>query len=170
MSHWQEILFSLHRWICIRSSPINWKHGGSHSLKPTLIISDVKTNNIHVRLSSSTARSGADLILLGFELHWVSCFELRLISDFFAPFLNRTLISDYISRVQSPDGFFPNSYAAACFEPTAVEFHQTGTFEVRSTDWATAPRLILYCLKSWHKADRALNNLQALYELETCRA
>ena len=104
MSHWQGILFSLHRWICIRSSPINWKHGGSHSLKPTLIIADVKTSNIHVRLSSSTARSGADLILLGFELHCVCCFVLRLISDFFAPFLNRPLISDYLGRVRSPDG------------------------------------------------------------------
>ena len=31
-------------------------------------------------------------------------------------------------------GFFPNSYAVACFEPTLVELHQTGTFEGLSTD------------------------------------
>ena len=36
-------------------------------------------------------------------------------------------------------GFFPNSSAAACFEPMLVELHQTGTFKGRSTNWATAP-------------------------------
>ena len=40
-------------------------------------------------------------------------------------------------------GFFPNSYAAACFEPTSVELHQAGAFEGRSTNWATAPQLLV---------------------------
>ena len=31
--------------------------------------------------------------------------------------------------------FFLPPYAAAWFEPTSVELHQTGTFEGRSTDW-----------------------------------
>ena len=34
-------------------------------------------------------------------------------------------------------GFFPNSYAAACFEPVSVDLHQTGTFEGRPTNWAS---------------------------------
>ena len=33
--------------------------------------------------------------------------------------------------------------ASEWLEPTSVELHPTGTFEGRSTDWATAPRLYL---------------------------
>ena len=36
--------------------------------------------------------------------------------------------------------FLPPYTAAPRFEPTSVELHQTGPFEVSSTDWATAPR------------------------------
>lgn len=31
-------------------------------------------------------------------------------------------------------GFFPNSYAAVCFDATSLEEHQTGTFEECYTD------------------------------------
>ena len=41
--------------------------------------------------------------------------------------------------------------AAAWFEPM-VELHQTGTFEGRSTNWATAPRQAWWCLPSGRKA------------------
>ena len=40
-------------------------------------------------------------------------------------------------------GFFPNSFAAACFEPTSVGLHRDpGSLkDTRFTDWATAPPL-----------------------------
>ena len=37
-------------------------------------------------------------------------------------------------------------YAAAWFQHTSVKLHQTGTYEGHSTDWATAPCLIIIFL------------------------
>ena len=47
-------------------------------------------------------------------------------------------------------------YAAACFEPTSVELHQTGTFEGHHTVLATAPRL------EWYLEEQPLPSLKLL--------
>ena len=68
-------------------------------------------------------------------------FELVLLLIFFTTyFQNCALI--YELQQTALLGFFLPPYAGARLEPT-VELHQTGTFEGRSTDWATAPRLVL---------------------------
>ena len=55
----------------------------------------------------------------------------------FCYLFNSTLTSTQQMALQ---GFCLPQYAVAWFEPTSVELHQTGTFEGRSTDWATAPQ------------------------------
>ena len=49
--------------------------------------------------------------------------------------------SSLISATDGAVRVFLPPYAAAWFEPTSVEVHQTGTSEGRSTDWATGPQL-----------------------------
>ena len=57
---------------------------------------------------------------------------------FFATFRNHTFLYPCIHHGTAR--FIPNSFvAAACFQPTSVELHQTWTFEGCSTNWATLP-------------------------------
>ena len=70
--------------------------------------------------------------------------------SFFTPYFPNSAI--FCTATDDTARIFLSPYAAAGFKPM-VELHQTGTFEGRSTNWATSPQQIMpqRCLTSWIK-------------------
>ena len=93
----------------------------------------------------SPSQNGSSQRIPGFDsdnfqmlLRAISPQATSIYQYFFATFRNHTFLYPCIHHGTAR--FIPNSFvAAACFQPTSVELHQTWTFEGCSTNWATLP-------------------------------